>query len=336
VFEKIKSISIELTDRCNLLCKHCSTEASPDKNTFISYDSFERLLYSGKELGADCLSLSGGEPLLHPEIEKMVKKASDLNYNINIYTSGVMKNNNVISEKRLLFLKKNVDTLIFSVFSDENNLHDYITGIKGSFNTTINSIEATLEHNINTEIHTVPMSVNYKKIPQIIELANNLGINQVSLLRLVPQGRCTENKNLIMDNLEVEELKSMVKRLENNKKDIIIRKGAPYKCLFIEEADNCSAAEDKILISPNGDVHPCEAFKSDQAVSNINQHDLYYIWQNDKRLNQLRELNKYQISNCNNCSQLEDCKGGCPGQRWLKHKDVLIGPDPGCIEYEIK
>jgi len=330
VYNQIKSIGIELTDRCNLICKHCSTEATPFKSTFLDLNTIKRILHTAKEFNAEYLSLSGGEPLLHPQIEEILITANELQYETCIYSSGVMNNKQPLDNDQIKMIKEYADKIIFSLFSDSADIHDRITDVNGSFNITLQSIKSALSFNLETEVHTVPMSINYKRIPAMLKLLEGMGINEISLLRLVPHGRYSDNDGLRMTRQQEIKMKESIKKVEKTSGINRIRKGAPYKCLFLNEASSCSAGENKILISPNGDVHPCEAFKSDPNVSNIKEQTLYHIWWNDKQLNALRDLDLKQINNCNNCHKLDLCQAGCPGQRWLTYNDIATGPEPGC------
>ena len=327
---KIQTLSVEITDKCQLLCRHCSTEASPEKSAFLPIEGIKKVLYQALELGAKNLTLSGGEPLLHPRLFDILNIASNLNYKTNIYTSGILANNESISIEMMEKLPNSVNKIIFSLHSSDKNCHDDITGVKGSFEKTVFSLRCALNIGLNTEVHIVPMSKNYRDIPELLKRLAYLGIENVSLLRLVPQGRCLHNKKLLMSKKESQEFLQTIKKFEQKNKLPVLRKGAPYRYLFGEEAGCCSAGEDKILISPNGDIHPCEAFKYDEADSNVLEDDLINIWNNDKRLNKVRDLKLNQIEFCKKCEKVEICRAGCPGQRKYANKNMWDGPDPGC------
>lgn len=330
---QITNINIELTNKCGLQCAHCSSSSSFDGTDYISPEKVRRLLGEGKELGAKCLSISGGDPLLYPYLHEIIDHAKCTGYTIRLYTSGIITNDGVelrtIDENTLQTFVGKIDTIIFSLHSYLANIHDEITGKKGSFNLTIAAIRAAVNAGIITEIHTVPMSINYKEIPGLINLAEGLGVKRVSFLRLVPQGRCINNLHLMMNPSETMNFVDILRELDSPVLEL--RKGAPYKCLFIGKAGECSAGRDKILISSDGSVHPCEAFKFSCSRSNINKQSLVDIWSGDPMLNQIRVLDIFQISECNKCGNIDVCHGGCPGQRYLKYDTIERGPDPICL-----
>ncbi|MDD2498356.1 MAG: radical SAM protein [Desulfitobacteriaceae bacterium] len=330
---QITYLNIELTNQCGLQCAHCSSSSSFDGTDYIAPNRVLRLLDEGKKLGAKCLSISGGEPLLYPYLNEIIEYANTTGYTIRIYTSGIITKDGVelrsIAEETLKSFVGKIDTIIFSLHSHLATLHDGITCKKGSFDLTTKAIRAAIKIGLITEIHTVPMSVNYKDIPHLISLGEDIGVRQVSFLRLVPQGRCVNNPHLMMN---VAETKQFVEILNEMDSPVLkLRKGAPYKCLFIEKAGECSAGKDKILISPDGSVHPCEAFKFSSSRSNINTQSLTDIWMEDSMLNQIRMLDILQISECNTCGNINVCHGGCPGQRYLEYHSIEQGPDPICL-----
>lgn len=329
--QTIKEIYVELSDKCFLNCRHCSSSASPEGRNILHFEYVNNLLFQGKLMGATCLTLSGGEPLLYTELWKVLELASSLKYSTRVYTSGIIEINNKLKaldkDQLSQFKLFNIDSLIFSLHGSNAATHDYITKKNGSFYLTIESIKNASKLGIPIEVHTVPMSINYKEIQQIVDTAEKYGANRVSLLRLVPHGNCLQNPHLIMNKKETSEFTKIV----NNVNSHLIRKGAPFKCLFLDESGTCSAGKDKVLIGPSGMVFPCEAFKSDLPESNIKTMSLKDIWNTDLRINEIRGFDHYNIETCNQCSNLTVCHGGCPGQRWLQNGDICIGPDPVCL-----
>jgi radical SAM protein with 4Fe4S-binding SPASM domain len=333
----LKELYVELSNYCLLECLHCSTLASSQGNTFLDNTFIQNLLIEGKKLGAKNLFLSGGEPLLYPGLWDLLAFAVELEYKISVYSSGVIDDGfgrlQAVDYQRIKKLKHFTEKIIFSLHGADACRHDHITGKPGSFNLLLESLLRAVSLGLPCEIHVVPMKINYRQIPLIVGLAEKLGAQRVSLLRLVPQGRCLAHKEELLIEKNREQVNEFVKIVKKLKSPILkVRKGAPFRCLFFEQAGTCSAGQDKLLIGPGGDVHPCEAFKSDQATFNIKTSPLREIWEMDKRINEIRALQLEKIAICNRCFNLARCKGGCPGQRWVAHGRIEQGPDPlACV-----
>lgn len=330
---RLKEIYLEIGDRCLLNCRHCSSEAGSNEYEFIDLYNLCSIVKQGKNLGANTLVISGGEPLLHPNLLDFVHYAKRNGFEVRMYSCGVIEEGNTLSSipnnTFTDLLQVGLNTIIFSLHGEEET-HDNITGVKGSYKLVIESIQRAKLHGFNVEIHMVPMKINYKEILNVILIAEELGVEKVSLLRLVPQGRANHEDQLVMNQEEHQEFTKIVQSV--NSRGSKIRIGAPYSCLFLNSQHNCSAGRDKVLIGPNGDVYPCEAFKTKLKglTSNIFSKKLARIWKDDEMLNVIRSLDIEEIENCNKCQNLKRCFGGCHGQRFISHSAVNIGPDPIC------
>lgn len=331
----LRELFIEVTDKCLLNCLHCSTLAGQDRRNEIPLSELKRLVDEGLPLGLKRFSISGGEPFLYPDIITLIRYVKNKKLYLSIYTCGIIQNGNKLISlpdellEELSVLK--VDRLIFSI-QGMFRTHDTLTGIPGSFDLVIESIKKAIAAGIRVELHFVPMSCNIQDIPSIIKLANDLGVPCISFLRLVPQGRCAANQDyLLLDKKQMEKIVGMKYFCEDKYTYLNIRLGAPFSCVHLTVP--CSAGDHKILISPNGEVFPCEAFKFLRGNRNkIYGSALKDLWEKDDLLNKLRILKDEELKSCSNCSCWATCKGGCPGQRMLYHGNLEEGPDPLCIK----
>lgn len=334
---KLKELFIEITNQCLLNCRHCSSQASINNNECIPEKAITQLIDEGLPLGLEALSLSGGEPFLHSGYERIIRYAKKRLLRVCIYSCGVYASNeSLISlpDKILCFLKEqNVEKIIFSLHGSNEGTHDYITGVKGSFIKTLESINKSISYGIETEVHFVPMKVNYHEIPTLVQYLELAGVKRISLLRLVLQGRCKENKHgLMIQSTNGVEIVRTVEELRKKHKNINIRLGAPFNCVNVNNTTPCSASQNKLLISASGEIFPCEAFKYLKGkMTKIYDYNLEHIWRKDRLLNLLRHFSAKDIEGCQGCILLEQCRGGCPGERMLFNGDIKTGPDPWCI-----
>lgn len=88
----VKDLCFEIIDKCANQCKFCSSNSCYEKNTIISFEDFKRVIdYFISEGGIGELSLSGGEPFLHPDLFKMVEYSKSFGIRTVIFTSGIKK-----------------------------------------------------------------------------------------------------------------------------------------------------------------------------------------------------------------------------------------------------
>ena len=100
----VKDLCFEILDKCSNNCRFCSSNSDMSKNTIIQFDDFKRVIdYFMKTGGIGELSLSGGEPFLHPELARMVSYSTGLGIKTVIFTSGVkVRKTLTIDEKKTI------------------------------------------------------------------------------------------------------------------------------------------------------------------------------------------------------------------------------------------
>ena len=88
----IKDLCFEIIERCPNKCLFCSSRSSYDKQNIISFNKFKEVIdYFSRNGGIEELSLSGGEPMLHKDIYKMILYAKQKNIRVVLFTSGLKK-----------------------------------------------------------------------------------------------------------------------------------------------------------------------------------------------------------------------------------------------------
>lgn len=88
----LKDLCFEVIQTCPNKCKFCSSNSSKEKKTIISLERFKKTIeYFMNHGGIEELSISGGEPFLHPDIFRMVKFSKDNGIRTVLFTSGIKK-----------------------------------------------------------------------------------------------------------------------------------------------------------------------------------------------------------------------------------------------------
>src|SRR3989338_8694550 len=162
-------VNIHLNDVCNLRCKYCYIDfdnASKD----MPLPALKKILKDARSLGAERISLEGGEPLLRKDIGEIVDAISSLGMASNINTNGY------VLPHRIQQLK-NLDLLSVSLDGDQT-IHDQLRG-KGSFQKAINAIDLAKKHNIKVHVLSVLTKVNRSSIDFMLNLAKEKGVQFV-------------------------------------------------------------------------------------------------------------------------------------------------------------
>ncbi|PUE67167.1 radical SAM protein [Arcobacter lacus] len=221
----IKSVCIELSNQCPLKCLHCSTNALPNKHLFYNKGETERLVQTFISQKLEIVYLSGGEPLLSPYLPDMIKNLKNANIKTAIYSSGVIfgsKGLISVDSSYCNSLKFNgLDTIAFSIYSMNENVHENITKTKKSLYLLKNSVSNFIDAGINVEINFVPFSSNYKDLENIIIYCIENNIKTINIQKAIMQGRLIENSHIIMTPLEENEFIQTLCILTNKYKQLI-------------------------------------------------------------------------------------------------------------------
>ena len=103
----VKDLCFEIIETCLNNCIFCSSNSNCNKAKIIKFEDFKRVIdYFVSTGGIEELSLSGGEPFLHPDILKMVAYAKTLGIRTVIFTSGVTRGNKIDEREKQIYLKE--------------------------------------------------------------------------------------------------------------------------------------------------------------------------------------------------------------------------------------
>ena len=317
----LKDLCFEITKQCPNNCLFCSSCSSYDESTIISFDTFKKTIDHLISLGGiEEISLSGGEPFLHPDLFKMISYCKGKNIRTVLFTSGIKKrtklselekeklkkaleikykkydeqgldptkSNNLlnkelniysgennqfssISSDEIILLKElGLDKIVFDFQAGTEEIYNEIMGTKGYFTILANSIIKATEAQLETDVHFIPTKLNYKQLPDIIELLNIINCKSLSILNFVPQGRGEQNKDkLLLNDKEMQEFITIYNQAEESFNGTI-RVGIP-----LIKSDNhlCTAGLSKLIIKYDGTVLPCPAFK-EYDTEILNNHGI--------------------------------------------------------------
>ncbi|MBW1793182.1 MAG: radical SAM protein [Deltaproteobacteria bacterium] len=340
---KLVELCLEVTSRCTMHCRHCSTAdpGRPDTIDQLSFEEARSIIADFDKLGGSILEISGGEPVLYPSLFNIVDFAKSRGLEVRLYTSGV-EHKETYEPLDGSFLEdlhmRGLDKVIFNLQGPNSEIHEWITDTSGSFKAVCTSIERAKRIGFWVGTHFVPMKPNAKSVGEVLELARELKIDEVALLRFVPQGRGADNRAELQLTKEdlwnfLRDVASLRKQFQNKPQ---IRIGCPLDFLYFIDSTvklhSCKAGVSTCCITPEGDVIPCPAFKHapEFVAGNVRSQPLLSIWVKSSVLRQLREIDYRDIEGCSKCERRNICQGRCLAQRFRQHGDPLRGPDPDC------
>lgn len=279
----------------------------------LSHDQIVRAVDDSIALGVNTVSLSGGEPFLHPDALRIIDYIWSKGLQCLIYTSGIILEQDgrpaCLPDEILSSIKGKVTKLIVNVEAADESTYNTIMGTNfGGFQLMQDTVHSATAMDITVEAHVVPMKLNLQQLSKIIGLCSQLGISRVSFLRLVVQGRASDNKERIFLSDEETTFAKYLIASGAKEKESNIRLGIPFS--DCTKRINCMTGIAKLDIRYDGKVYPCEAFKNDNLshiitseTESICDKTLRDIYQSSDYLAQTRQLlEKFQkVDTCETC-----------------------------------
>ena len=275
----IKDLCFEIIEKCPNNCLFCSSESNMQKSRIIDFQTFKKTVdYFMSQGGIEEISLSGGEPMLHPDIYKMVEYCSGLGIKTTLYTSGVVERKIELTspDKHIQkMINKNGDfcdiskgeferlkncglsKVVFDMQATDQDVYGHIMGSRANLPWLLKSLLHASYFDFEKSIHLIPTKINAGQIKEILEIAEMAGVSEIRVLKFVPQGRGRANKQVLqLDDESLARFVDYAKKLKS--KTVKIKIGIP---LQENNQHICTAGFDKISIRYDGEILPCPAFK---------------------------------------------------------------------------
>jgi radical SAM protein with 4Fe4S-binding SPASM domain len=319
----------EITHLCNARCLHCHSGAGENALTSgeLSLKEGYQIISQLAEAGVRILSLSGGEPLLHPHWQQLVTCAIQRGLAVNIASNGSMLNANRVS----LLKSLHVQSVTISLDSHLAEKHDQIRGRRGFFEYAVRAIRLLVAAGIRVVVSFTPTKHNFQDGLSVIALAYQLHVDAVYLAEYVPTGRGEFEYALTPTQLSWVLLQWVgARRTYQGRMDIIwhdCRTG-----VFSQNGDSptgggCRAGRRVARLLPEGSLTPCTYLST--VIGNLKTDSITDLWANDLLLQKLRTRSDHFTGRCGYCEHLPVC-GGCRSVAAAYHQGNPLAYDPHC------
>ena len=319
--------------KCNLWCSHCYQEGylyeeQPWEKLVIIADQITTVLRKWNMLGR--VSLTGGEPFLSSHLFSLLDY---LDKSLEIKQIDILTNGTCITPKHMETLKnfRKLNQIQISIDGPIADVHDAIRG-PGTFDRVRETIRQLRENHFNVSLMFTLMRKNMEYAVQIIDFAEECGINAVTVERVTPCGHSG-----LSDVLSAEEIKttyeSITKRANSVRSSLTVRRLRP---LWINTTHLNTKANSKIggfcpvgftslAILWDGTVLPCRRLGI--PIGNVLTDGLFKIWYDSEILWNIRNKDNLK-GKCHGCYNVERC-GGCRAIAYESSGDYM-GEDIQC------
>ena len=338
----------ETTVGCNLECVHCrrlevSRElAQSDLTTAEGFAFIDDLASTQKPI----LVLSGGEPLVRPDIFDLAKHAVKRGLTVALATNGTLITADIAEKIRAA----GIDRVSISVDGADAETHDAFRQLPGSFNAALAGIAYLCAAGVPVQVNSTVAKHNDNQLPELYDLALKVGAVALHLFMLVPVGCGMEIADEIMLSAERQEevLNWFYDKSQEGKLQMkatcaphyyrIMRQRAQAEGKKIDRTTHgmaavtkgCLAGTSVCFVSHKGQVFPCGYLPIE--AGNVRKKPFAEIWENAPVFDALRQPELLQ-GKCGLCEYKKVC-GGCRARAFGQVGDFLA-EEPYCI-YEPK
>jgi len=325
-------IQWHITNFCHLRCRHCYQEDF-SKNKDLDWSGLNRISENVLETlagwnRAACIHLTGGEPLLKPELFLLLNHLDQKSIveELGIITNGLLFDPGII--QRLSAFPK-LRKIKISLDGANRETNDSIRQ-NGTFEKVVKNLPIIKkEGDFEIIFMLTAMKRNFKDLPSFSKLSKELGVDGFIIERFIPWGTGRERMDEVLNREDWKELTGMLLDIFSiEDKNALL----PYQAFQVnfngEEAEllgaPCIIGRDGLCIMPEGSVFPCRRFPV--SIGNLLKMSLKEIWENSELLEKLRRKESLK-GRCGKC-EIEDCRG-CRSLALALTGDALE-EDPNC------
>jgi Fe-coproporphyrin III synthase len=339
-----------LVRRCNLNCVHCySLSTDVDFEGELSTDEVGTVMDDLKAFKVPVLILSGGEPLIRPDIFDISHRAKDMGFYVGLSSNGTLIDS-AMSEK---IAAVGYDYLGVSL-DGIGAVHDKFRRHPGAYEAALNGMRLCRERGIKVGLRFTMTELNVESLPEMLDLLEREEIDKFYLSHLVYAGRgnhyreddahhqtTRQSMDLIFDRCWDYVRRGVPKEFVtgNNDADGIyflewVARNFPEKVPHIRaklEAWGGNASGVNVANIDNlGTVHP-DTFWWHYDLGNVRDRPFSEIWQDtsDPIMAGLKQSPRQIGGRCDRCQQFKIC-GGNTRVRALQIADDPWDEDPGC------
>ncbi len=188
----LRDLRISVTDRCNFRCRYCMPrERFGEGHTFLprramlSFEQIERFVRASLPLGLTKVRFTGGEPLLRPELHRLVRMISALGVETALTTNA-----SLLADQARLLAQSGLDRVTVSLDALDPAIHSQMADCTVPIETVILGIESAVQNDLGpVKVNcVVQRGVNESEVPALVRHFKGSGVS-VRFIEFMDVGR---------------------------------------------------------------------------------------------------------------------------------------------------
>ena len=330
----LNQIYFYLTEGCNLRCRHCwiAPKYQTEGNSYpaLDLDLFKAIIEQAKPLGLTGVKLTGGEPLLHPQIKEILEHIRAENLDLTVETNGVLCTSTLarkMAECKNTFVSVSLD-------GADAETHEWVRGVVGCFETALRGIRNIVEAGLKPQVIMTIMHHNKDQMEKMVRLAESLRTGSVKFNVVQPTARGEKlyESGVALSIEQLVELGRWVENTLSESTDLPVYYDhppafRPLGKMFGKNGDGCGVCGILGILGvlANGSYALCGIGKTvpDLVFGDARKDPLQDIWSNNPLLMELREGLPQRFEGiCCRCLVKGLCLGSCVAQNYYRSKNI--------------
>lgn len=343
-------IAWNITRKCNYYCKHCYSNATViEDNDALTLTEIYRIIDEFADYKVPVILLSGGEPLLKENIWDIIKYIRSKGIRTSLSTNG-----SLIDEAAAYKLKELGIGYVGISLDGTKEKNDTFRGYKGAYDQVLRAIDHCNRAGQKVGLRFTLQKDNYKDIPSILKLMEEMDVQRICFYHLVPSGRGNEIIDQMLSHQETKEVmdylyeysKRMIEEGKGNKEILTVANHTDGPYIYLKVRNEDPKLADRVLdlllrnkgnrsgsaianVDWAGNVYP-DQFSKFLPIGNLKEDSFLSIWNNcQTTLGELRNRKNLIKGRCESCKWLDICNGNLRARAYYLNGD-LWSSDPAC------
>ncbi len=330
----LNTLYFYLTKGCNLRCRHCwitpKFQGDGQVHPSLPPEMFRSIIEQAKPLGLSSVKLTGGEPLIHPDIKELLDYLRVEKLPLILETNGVACTPELaqsIAACERPFVSVSLD-------STDADTHEWVRGVRGCFDGALSGIRNLVDAGLNPQVIMTVMRRNVDHMASMVRLAESLSAESLKFNVLQPTSR-GEHLHESQEALPIEKLVELGRWVEND-----LRKSAKLRLIFDHpmafrplgtiygaKGNGCGTCGVLGILGVLGDATYALCGIGETVPEMVFGHAgtdrLEEVWDNNPVLKEIREgMPKAFKGICAECLMRSRCRGSCLAQNYYANKDL--------------
>lgn len=320
----LRWLFFEITDRCNLECRHCGSSCSAE-GQYLTVEDIRKTLASIRT-DKPMICLTGGEPMLHPDFFAIAECVRDMGF-----SWGMTTNATLIDYKTALKLRDACMSTVSVSLDGMEQSHDYLRQRKGAWKLALRGIRVLQDAGFQPQITTVLHQGNYDELDSVYKLACDMGITSWRPINVEPIGRACESDDMMLTDDQFADLLAYIREKRFDPEcDMEVTfgcshyLGTEYERMVRDHYFLCGAGILTASVRSNGDICACLDIENrpELVQGNIRTDNFMDVWTD--RFKPFRTDRTESCSECMECSERFIC-GGDSTHTWdFEHGKPLL------------